>query len=90
LKANGAFPGNADLGLSENVAKNYSDVFSQPDVLRYSISTQQGVILLKFGPDQGRLAGHSIRYSPVSTPERLRWTCSSTVPAKYLPPKCRP
>jgi hypothetical protein len=89
FKANGVFPTNIDLGLSERATKNYSDVFSQPDVLRYSIAIQQGTITVQFGPDQGRLAGQSIRYTPVFTPKKLRWTCSSTVPAKYLPPKCQ-
>jgi hypothetical protein len=90
VRANGAFPTNAELGLPKtNATKSYSDVFSQPDVLRYSIAIDEGTITLQFGTDQGSLAGRSIRYYPVFTPEKVRWMCSSTVPAKYLPPKCR-
>jgi hypothetical protein len=90
VRANGAFPTNAELGLPKtNATKSYSDVFSQPDVLRYSIAIDEGTVTLQFGTDQGSLAGHSIRYYPVFTPEKVRWMCSSTVPAKYLPPKCR-
>jgi hypothetical protein len=90
VRANGSFPTNAQLGLPKiNATKSYSGVFSQPDVLRYSIGIQEGTVSLQFGPDQGSLAGLSIHYYPVSTPEKVRWKCSSTVPARYLPPKCR-
>ena len=90
VRANGAFPTNAQLGLPKiNATKSYSGVFSQPDVLRYSIGIQEGTVSLQFGPDQGSLAGLSIHYYPVFTPEKVRWKCSSTVPARYLPPKCR-
>jgi hypothetical protein len=90
VRANGGFPTNAQLGLPKiNATKSYSDVFSQPDLLRYSIGIQEGTVSLQFGPDQGSLAGLSIHYYPVFTPEKVRWKCSSTVPARYLPPKCR-
>jgi hypothetical protein len=90
VRANGRFPTNAELGLPRtNATKSYSDVFSQPDVLKYSIAIHEGTVTLNFGADQGTLAGHSIRYYPVFTPEKVRWKCSSTIAEKYLPPKCR-
>ena len=90
FEANSAFPeGNKDLDLPEGAAKKYSDILSRPDVLSYTVHVQRGMITFVFGPDQGALAGESIRYVPAFPDGKLRWTCTSTLPNRYLSPKCR-
>jgi hypothetical protein len=90
FQATGVLPAdNKDLNLPASASMVYSNVVSVREVLSYTITVRDGAITLILGPDQSRLAGQWIRYSPVFSEGKLRWTCTSTVPGKYLPPKCQ-
>lgn len=54
-----------------------------------SIEIDQGVVYINISPESGSTG--TIIYVPTSTESGITWSCKeSTVPAKYLPPKCRP
>jgi len=82
----------ADTGVLAGIASGADGIPAANTVVgKYvtGVAVADGVITVTYGGDANANLNQPLTIAPVDNGGSLSWTCSSTLPAKYLPSACR-
>ena len=82
----------ADTGVLAGIASGADGIPAADTVVgKYvtGVAVADGVITVTYGGDANANLNQPLTIAPVDNGGSLSWTCSSTLPAKYLPSACR-